>query len=242
MRIASNGIITIGAVPGSESLRVVPTASAVNYVQATGSATGNAVAISAQGSDTNISIALTPKGTGAVNFSGAVGVGTAGSPSYGTAGQVLTSQGSGSPPVWSASSGLPSQTGNAGKYLTTDGSTASWADIAGALATPTFTASTTTPASGATISVTITNYNAAYTYTIAVSGGSYTFNSGTGVISWTVPIVGSVTSASLTAFARSGVQSSLVGTQTVSVQAASGTDTISITNFASNSFDYGWTI
>lgn len=142
-----------------------------------------------------------------------------------------------------ASSGsLPSQTGNAGKYLTTDGSTASWADIAGALATPTFTASTTTPASGATISITITNYNAAYTYTIAVSGGSYTFNAGTGVISWTVPIVGSVTSASLTAFARSGVQSSLVGTQTVSVQAASGTDTISITNFASNSFDYGWTI
>lgn len=50
---------------------ITHTASAVNYVQATGSATGNAVAISAQGSDTNISIALTPKGTGGV------GIGTA---------------------------------------------------------------------------------------------------------------------------------------------------------------------
>jgi hypothetical protein len=37
-------------------------------------------------------------------INGAVGVGTAGSPSYGTSGQVLTSQGSGSPPVWAAAS------------------------------------------------------------------------------------------------------------------------------------------
>lgn len=36
----------------------------------------------------------------ALNASGAMGVGT--SPSYGTAGQVLTSQGSGAPPTWSA--------------------------------------------------------------------------------------------------------------------------------------------
>jgi hypothetical protein len=30
---------------------------------------------------------------------------------------------------WAAVSGLPSQTGNTGKYLTTDGSTASWAAV-----------------------------------------------------------------------------------------------------------------
>jgi hypothetical protein len=143
-----------------------------------------------------------------------------------------------------ASSGsLPSQTGNAGKYLTTDGSTASWAAIAGALATPTFTASTTTPTGGATITVTITNYNASYTYTIAVSQGTYTFNAGTGVVSWTVPNVAAVTSASLTAFAQSGVQSSLVGTQTISIQASLVVDTpISITNFASYSLNNGWAI
>jgi hypothetical protein len=30
---------------------------------------------------------------------------------------------------WAAVSGLPSQTGNGGYYLTTDGSTASWAAV-----------------------------------------------------------------------------------------------------------------
>ena len=37
-------------------------------------------------------------------INGAVGVGSSGSPSYGTSGQVLTSQGSGSPPVWASAS------------------------------------------------------------------------------------------------------------------------------------------
>jgi hypothetical protein len=47
------------------------TASAVNYVQATGGATGNAVTLSAQGSDTNINLALAAKGTGSVTTSNA---------------------------------------------------------------------------------------------------------------------------------------------------------------------------
>lgn len=160
-----------------------------------------------------------------------------------TAGSGITiTNGSGTITIASTGS-LPSQTGNAGKYLTTDGSTASWAAISGPLATPTFSASTTTPTGGATITVTITNYNAGYTYTIAVSQGTYTFNSGTGVISWTVPNVSVVTSASLTAFAQSGVQSSLVGTQTVSIQTSLVVDTpISITNFASYSLNDGWAI
>jgi hypothetical protein len=126
MRIASTGIISLGAAPGSESLRVTPvasavnywvalgavatgqpslqpagsdtnisaafttkgtgshvfytnnlnsvglvishTASAVNYLQVTGGATGNAATMSAAGSDTNIDLALTPKGTGNVRF------------------------------------------------------------------------------------------------------------------------------------------------------------------------------
>jgi hypothetical protein len=45
------------------------TASAVNYVQVTGSATGSAPIISAQGSDTNINLTLQSKGTGAINLS-----------------------------------------------------------------------------------------------------------------------------------------------------------------------------
>jgi hypothetical protein len=41
---------------------------AVNYLQVAGSATGIALALSAQGSDTNIDLTLTPKGTGNVRF------------------------------------------------------------------------------------------------------------------------------------------------------------------------------
>jgi hypothetical protein len=44
------------------------TTSAVNYLQVTGSATGIAATISSQGSDTNIDLALTPKGTGVLSF------------------------------------------------------------------------------------------------------------------------------------------------------------------------------
>lgn len=44
----------------------------------------------------------------------------------GTTGQVLTSNGTAAP-TWSTINALPSQTGNAGKFLTTDGTNASWA-------------------------------------------------------------------------------------------------------------------
>ena len=53
----------------AEQMRVSHTASAVNYVQVTGSATGNGPIISAQGSDTNLALNLTAKGTtGVVNI------------------------------------------------------------------------------------------------------------------------------------------------------------------------------
>jgi hypothetical protein len=47
---------------------VANTTSAVNYLQVTGGATGAAITMSAQGSDTNIDITLTPKGTGVLSF------------------------------------------------------------------------------------------------------------------------------------------------------------------------------
>lgn len=46
--------------------RINNTASAVNYISVTGSATGIATQLLAAGSDTNISLALSPKGTGAL--------------------------------------------------------------------------------------------------------------------------------------------------------------------------------
>ena len=68
MRIGSTGIISLGAAPGSESLRVTPVASAVNYINVNGGATGNAVGYVASGSDSNISIGATTKGSGVFDF------------------------------------------------------------------------------------------------------------------------------------------------------------------------------
>jgi hypothetical protein len=53
----------------------------------------------------------------------------------GNTGKFLTTDGSVS--SWAPVDALPSQTGNAGEFLTTDGTTASWAVVAGSLAQPT---------------------------------------------------------------------------------------------------------
>ena len=51
-------------------------------------------------------------------------------PSGGSTGQVLTkSSGSDYATAWTTINALPSQTGNSGKYLTTNGTAASWATI-----------------------------------------------------------------------------------------------------------------
>ena len=47
---------------------IAHTASAVNYVQVTGAATGNPAVVSAQGSDTNIPLAMNAKGTSAIRL------------------------------------------------------------------------------------------------------------------------------------------------------------------------------
>ena len=62
------GAHTFYSSAGNLLFAITPTASAVNYLQVTGGATGNAATFSAQGSDTNIDLALTPKGTGRVRF------------------------------------------------------------------------------------------------------------------------------------------------------------------------------
>jgi len=50
----------------TEQFRVASVASAVNYLQVIGSTTANTPALSVQGSDTNVSMSLLPKGTGGV--------------------------------------------------------------------------------------------------------------------------------------------------------------------------------
>jgi hypothetical protein len=68
MAIASTGLITLGAAAGSESLRVTPVASAVNYWNFNGNAAGNAPFLLLNGSDTNIPALLLTKGTGNFGF------------------------------------------------------------------------------------------------------------------------------------------------------------------------------
>jgi hypothetical protein len=55
---------------GQQQFAISHTASAVNYVQVTGASTNNACVISAQGSDTNISLNIANKGTGATIVTG----------------------------------------------------------------------------------------------------------------------------------------------------------------------------
>jgi hypothetical protein len=57
------------AAGSAEQFRIIHTAGTIaNYTQATGNVAGSAPAFSVNGSDTNIDLALTPKGTGLVRF------------------------------------------------------------------------------------------------------------------------------------------------------------------------------
>ena len=59
---------------GNEQIIFQTTASAVNQIDVTNAATGNSPEISATGGDTNISLKLTPKGSGQVLLDGNVGI------------------------------------------------------------------------------------------------------------------------------------------------------------------------
>ena len=59
---------------GNEQIIFQTTSSAVNQIDVTNAATGNSPEISATGDDTNISLKLTPKGSGQVLLDGNVGI------------------------------------------------------------------------------------------------------------------------------------------------------------------------
>ena len=56
---------------GYAQLRINSNGLTTNYLQVTGAPTGNSPIVSSQGSDTNVSMSLLPKGTGALNFASA---------------------------------------------------------------------------------------------------------------------------------------------------------------------------
>jgi hypothetical protein len=74
-QVSGTGVWSLGAAPGSESLRVTPVASSVNYLNVQGQVTGGGPALSAQGSDTNINLDLSPKGANSVRLLGGNGTG-----------------------------------------------------------------------------------------------------------------------------------------------------------------------
>jgi len=62
------GTTSIGGLVGSESLRVTPVASAVNYLEAQGQIATGGPSLIATGSDTNVPLLLKTKGAGSFNF------------------------------------------------------------------------------------------------------------------------------------------------------------------------------
>jgi hypothetical protein len=136
---------------------------------------------------------------------------------------------------------LPSQTGNSGKYLTTDGTSASWGIFGGSLATPVLS-SPTVSNEGTTITVSISNYNASYAYVIATTGGSYTRSGST--ISWTLPLVTSNTVHYMNVQATYLGSASIFATAGITVNdiPLPGDTAISITDFSFNTMNDGWSL
>lgn len=66
----------------------------------------------------------------------------------GNSGKYLTTDGSAA--SWTTVNALPTQTGNSGKYLTTDGTTATWATVAGGGGSAAYTRTNTTATAGQT--------------------------------------------------------------------------------------------
>lgn len=107
-----------GLSDGSQQFRVSNTASAVNYVQVTGAATGGQPTISAQGSDTNIPLRVRSKGTGYISLENGGGASqlivlSGGSNNYTT----VTGTNTGSAPIF----GVAGSDTNIGLSLTTKG-------------------------------------------------------------------------------------------------------------------------
>lgn len=127
---SGNGIVDGN---GNEALTFTTTASAVNELTIANAATGGEPTISATGGDTNVSINLSPKGTGTVNVLGTSDAGATirlfedtdnGSSSVG----LKAPDSIASNVTWT----LPSADGTSGQFLSTNGSgTLSWASGGG---------------------------------------------------------------------------------------------------------------
>lgn len=152
----------------------------------------------------------------------------------------------GSNVYWARVDAFPLQTGHEGQFLATNGTSTYWANGASNIATPTLSGTTTAP-EGSTITVTIDNYDASFSYVISTSGGTYTRAGAS--ISWALPQVAENKSFYLYAVATSPVgvgntslSGSFVATAT-DTGAFLGNDTsIVITDFRNGNRNKGWTL
>lgn len=105
-----------------------------DFVKVSSSVADGVTSVAMSGGTTGLTVSGSPiTSSGTMTLAGTLATanGGTGLTSIGTNGQVLTV--SGASLTWSTpSTGLPSQTGNAGKYLTTDGTNASWASTGAA--------------------------------------------------------------------------------------------------------------
>jgi hypothetical protein len=93
-----------------EQFRVAPVSSTVNFQVMSGSAANNSVQYYSAGSDTNISMAIQPKGTGAINLAaGSRGVNISNGSTVTVITRTATGSGYTTPPTWTASA--PTTTG-----------------------------------------------------------------------------------------------------------------------------------
>lgn len=134
-----------------ELIKFSETASAVNEITVTNSATGNAPEISATGDDTNIDLKLTPKGTGNLNLDGLKFPN-----SDGTTGQFLKTDGSGNLSFDTA--------GGGGKVLQVVSATKT--------DTATNTSTTFTTVSGLSVSITPSSSSSKIYLIMSVSAGN----------------------------------------------------------------------
>lgn len=123
LSISSKGTSAVGIYSGAGTylqFQVVGTNSAVNYLQAIGTTAGNSPSFAVNGSDTNIDLTLTPKGTGVVRTSGT------GIRLYGSSSGYVGLKGAAA--AGSTTYTLPAADGTTGQMLSTNGSgTLSWA-------------------------------------------------------------------------------------------------------------------
>jgi len=130
----STGLESIDfATAGLRMVNIGTVASAVNYLELIGSATGNGIVIGAQGTDANVGIRLVPKGTGAVQNN----VGAVATPSYSFVGRTDTG-------MWSSAAATIDFSTTGGRQFQIDNIAAAvnWLSARGAAAAahPTFVA------------------------------------------------------------------------------------------------------